>query len=510
MKILNILWIFAILSTQIVSDVSRQENELEGKDPLQCEHRILQYYGFEGWTIAKEPPLEEQDGGRRFCEGMEYTCCSRDDFLKSKKLWENNVTKIKGYLTKTFRIIQKIVMMQSAFINVAQDKANGDNEYCKKVDTTFFNAPVPFDEIYSYLKTSFQSMAFVQKGFYCTLCNVENHKYMMVEQDFSRLMIAMSEKSCNDLIHYFKEFIMYKVYYLDPFILNANFLFNCIEDTDKYTYKFDYQATYQEIKHCLENDKGCGNVCREFRFGQSSELFMGDLKKYEQFLENFEYFAKGAGVDMDMQSQELYVPEYTFEDGLFFKQDQKFDNFMKKELNYSAINNHQILVFNDGIDIFGTANNSNYFLTDQTTTMEKTRIFNTNVGEGESSSILGDNNLESTGETIDQINESAEERVEEIQAAKIREEQEKFEALGPEKRPSTEELNNLDAEISKRESSRREYTEQTGLINDFDADEVDNRNNDFGEAGSIAGSKGIGVLRVGLSMIVLGLALFRQ
>ena len=485
MKLVNLVWISALLWSGSLGDISQQEISLENKDHLTCEHRILQFYGFEGWTVAKEPPIEEQDGGLRFCPEMEYTCCSRDDFLKSKKLWEKNVVKIKGYLTKTFRIIQKIVMMQSAFIHVAQDKANGDNQYCKMVDTTFFNAPVPFDEIYSYLKTSFQSMAFVQKGFYCTLCNVKNHKYMMVEQDMSRLMIAMSEKSCNDLIHYFKEFLMYKVYYLDPFILNANFLFNCIVGEDKYNYKFDYQATYQEIKNCLEHEKGCGNVCREFRFGQSSQMFMGDLKKYEEFLATFEDFARQSKVDMSMSEEELYVPEYTFEDGLFFKSDQDFNYFMKRELNYSAINNHQILVFNDGIDIFGTANNSNYFLTDQTTTMEKTRIFNTNVGEGETASIMGDNEFEQTGETIQQINQNAEETVQEIQAAKIREEQQKFEELGPDLKPSTEELNNLEAEIKKREDSRRDYTEQTGLINDFDASEVDNRNNDFGEAGEV-------------------------
>jgi len=485
MKFLYIILITFALFSGRLGDLSGQEEDIQRSDQLQCKHRILQYYGFEGWTIAKEPPSEEQDGGSRFCEGMEYTCCSRDDFLKSKHMWADNSVKIKGYLTKIFRIIQKIVMMQSSFIEIAQSVSTRDNEYCKKIDSTFFNAPVPFDEIYSYLKTAFQSMAFVQKGFYCTLCNVENHKYMMLEQDFSRLMVAMSEKSCNDLIHYFKEFIMYKVYYLDPFILNANFMFNCVEDTDKYQYKFDYQATYQEIKHCIEKGKGCGNVCREFRFGKSSELFMGDLSKYEEFLENFESFAERVNVDLSMQNEELYVPEYTFDDAEFFKSDQEFTKLKKQELNYGRISDYQLLVFNDGIDIFGTAENANYFLTDQTTTLEKTRIFNTNVGEGETSSIMGEDELQDNMNSVDDINKSLEDEEKEIQAARIKEQQEKFEELGPQGRPSTEELNNLDAEIQKREETRREYTEQTGLINDFDVEGVDNRNNDFGRAGDI-------------------------
>lgn len=500
MKIYLLLITF-VLFTGTRADLSGQEEDIQRSDQLQCKHRVLQYYGFEGWTIAKEPPSEEQDGGMRFCEGMEYTCCSRDDFLKSKRMWADNSVKIKGYLTKIFRIIQKIVMMQSSFIEIAQTVSTRDNEYCKKIDSTFFNAPVPFDEIYSYLKTAFQSMAFVQKGFYCTLCNVENHKYMMLEQDFSRLMIAMSEKSCNDLVHYFKEFIMYKVYYLDPFILNANFMFNCVEDTDKYEYKFDYQATYQEIKHCIEKGKGCGNVCREFRFGKSGEMFMGDLSKYEEFLENFESFAERVNVDLSMQNEELYVPEYTFEDSEFFKSDQEFTPMKQKELNYGRISDYQLLVFNDGIDIFGTAENSNYFLTDQTTTMEKTRIFNTNVGEGDAPSIMGDNEDEEGLNSIEDINKSLEDEEKEIQEARIKEQQEKFESLGPDGRPSTEELNNLNSEIQKREETRREYTEQTGLINDFDVEGVDDRNNNFGRAGEIKSVKIWGTL----AMIMIAL-----
>jgi len=228
---------------------------------------------------------------------------------------------------------------------------------------------------------------------------------------------------------------------------------------------------------------------------------MGDLSKYEEFLENFESFAERVNVDLSMQNEELYVPEYTFEDSEFFKSDQEFTPMKQKELNYGRISDYQLLVFNDGIDIFGTAENSNYFLTDQTTTMEKTRIFNTNVGEGDAPSIMGDNEDEEGLNSIEDINKSLEDEEKEIQEARIKEQQEKFESLGPDGRPSTEELNNLNAEIQKREETRREYTEQTGLINDFDVEGVDNRNNNFGRAGEISSVKIWGTLA--LIMIAL-------
>ena len=122
-------------------------------------------------------------------------------------------------------------------------------------------------------------------------------------------------------------------------------------------------------------------------------MFMGDLSKYEEFLENFESFAERVNVNLQMENEELYVPEYSFEDGEFFKSDQEFTPLKKEELNYGRLSDYQIVVFPEGVDIFGTAENSNYFLTDQTTTMEKTRIFNTNVGEGETPSILGDDEV---------------------------------------------------------------------------------------------------------------------
>ena len=502
MKILFILATSFLIMGDQSHVMSDQEHEIQNGDNLKCNNRILQYYGFEGWSIAKEPPLEEQDGGRRFCEGMEYTCCSRDDFLKSKQMWGDNSLKIKGYLTKIFRIIQKIVMMQSSFIEMASRVSDKPNEYCKKIDTTFFNAPVAFDQIYSYLKTAFQSMAFVQKGFYCTICNVENHKYMMIKQDFSRLMIAMSKNSCDDLINYFKEFIMYKVYYLDPFVINANFMFNCYEDTDKYKLDFDYQATYPEIKDCVENGNSCANVCREFRFGRSSDLFMGDLSKYERFLGDFEEFAQRENVSLSMANDELYVPEYKFEDTEFFKGDKDLTTMDQEELNYGKISDYQILVNADGIDLFGTAARSNYFLTDQTTTIEKTRIFNTNVGEGTTSSLLGDGQEETDLHSPNEIKEEMMEEEKQIQAARVREEQEKFESLGIENRPSSEELNNLNAQIQEKENARQDYTQKTGQINDFNPDSSDDRYNNFGSAGEIG--NGIGILN-SLSVMIIAL-----
>ena len=491
MKVLQLIYLICLCSLIRCHERSRQEEIIANKDALHCEHRILQYYGFEGYMTAKVPPPEEQDGAARFCNGIELTCCSRDDFLKSKNMWGKNSVKVKGYMTKIFRIIQKLVMLQSSFIEVARDMVNDSNPFCAKIDTTFFNSPVPFDEIYSYLKTAFQSMAFLQKGFYCTLCNAENHRFMNIAQDPVRFMMVMSEKSCNDLIYYFKEFIMYKVYYLDPFIKNATHMFNCHAGEEKYKFDIDYQATYPEIKTCVEHGIGCNNVCREYRFGKSSDLFMGDLAKYETLLANFEEFAKEKNQSIEFTNEELYVPEYTFDNAEFFQPDTELYQFEKIELNQGKISAYQILVYKDGIDLFGTAANSNYFLTDQETTMEKTRIFNTNVGESDSPSLMGDETGDTALKSPNDIQNEMLEENEELQEAQRREHEEKLERMNPNNVPTKEELNSVGAEINQREEARREYTEQTGQINDFNPEDNQKRFNDFGNAARIGNASAI-------------------
>lgn len=59
---------------------------------------------------------------------------------------------------------------------------------------------------------------------------------MALDRGYTRKVNQISKDFCNDLIFMFREFIMFKIYYLDPLILNTNLLFNCHEDQDIYEY----------------------------------------------------------------------------------------------------------------------------------------------------------------------------------------------------------------------------------------------------------------------------------
>jgi hypothetical protein len=506
MKFSIFLTMFLVTFAQSFDYGTDQEAALQNKDHLQCNQRILQHYGFVGLDSAIVPPPEEQDGGQNYCMGMEHTCCQRDDFLKSNMLWDNNSLKIKGYLTKLFRIIQKIVLMQDSFIEVANKITimNPDNMHCKNVDTTFFNSPVAFDEIYTYIKTAFQAMGYIQKGFYCTICDVKNHKYMSIEQDYSRLMIAMSQKSCHDIAYYFREYMMYKVYYLDPYMQNMYRLLNCYYETDTYNYDPQYPFRYPHVKTCVEGkdgpgkDAACEFVCLDFRFGASSKLFMGDLADYDKFLKDITEFAKEQEVEMALDEMQLFVPDYHYEDNSFFKSEKEFTDFDKFELNYSDISKMQMLVYKDGIDIFGTAEESNYFLTDQNSTIEKTRIFNINATEEQNTSLLEKETSKQSSLSPLDIEEEMREEEKELKHAEIQEHLHKLKQLNPEEIPTADELENLDENIERDNHLKRE-TDQNSQ-KEYNNEQVEDRYNDFGNVGSLKSSM---ILRSSL-----GLALF--
>ena len=79
------------------------------------------------------------------------------------------------------------------------------------------------------------------------MCDQENHQFLALEEGYTRRVNVISHKFCNDLIFFFREFLMFKVYYLDPLIVNTRLLFNCYEDKDLYDFNLFYNSTFASI-----------------------------------------------------------------------------------------------------------------------------------------------------------------------------------------------------------------------------------------------------------------------
>ena len=76
------------------------------------------------------------------------------------------------------------------------------------------------------------------------LCDQDQHKYMALEFGYTRRVNQISHKFCNDLIFFFREFIMFKTYYLDPLVQNTKLLINCYNDDDKLKYDLFYHTEF--------------------------------------------------------------------------------------------------------------------------------------------------------------------------------------------------------------------------------------------------------------------------
>jgi hypothetical protein len=136
-----------------------------------------------------------------------------------------------------------------------------------------------------------------------------------------------------------------------------------MHDTDIEYFDNHHDVFYQGVNDCLVNKNYCWKVCREFRIGITSNLFIGQLKVYKHVLKSMQdiishYSEKPVSYD------ELGVLDEHYS-GEFFSRPN--DTIVQNNMNVlkdSNLSRWEMLFVEDGIDLFDIAVNSNYFLTD--------------------------------------------------------------------------------------------------------------------------------------------------
>ena len=338
-------------------------------EDYKCKTQLLQFYGLGGVAHPIHYDTLRQQMNNDFCPGIEYSCCTREDFQLTISMWDKSSDNLKRYLTKLFKVVQKTSLLQGSLINLAGTLRENQNKACQEIDFTFFNSAIKYDEVYFYIQNALEAFAFMQKGFYCTICDAKQHQYLGIDTDPARRVAVINDKFCNDLIFFFREFIMFKVYFLDPLVKNANYLFNCYEGVeDKYHFNRHYNATYYNMEACTERGEHCEYLCKEFKFGSTSELFIGSLKDYFSFFtklqEVVQTFEGKVHEDLD---DEFFIDEREFSEEFFADENVVNESqtyFLLKDFNMT---NWEINVEPRGINLFDIAVHSNYFLTDANT-----------------------------------------------------------------------------------------------------------------------------------------------
>ena len=334
---------------------------LNFQETVICNSKLLQYYGLKGIpTSTLYAPLLSKMA-EDYCPYLENSCCSASDFDLSYKLWVANVDRLKIYLSQIYKVIEKFSLMQSSLIQFLPKIKEKDTPICKEINAYLFNSPVKFDEMRNYIINAIEAYAYIQKGFYCLLCDPVAHQFLKMDPDNGATSVQFSQKSCDDLIFFFREFIAYKIYFIEPLLQDLNKVMNCVHDTDQNNFQHDLQVPYNAVSNCLVNGNGCWKVCKDFRLGQPSYLFIGSLKEYKLIITSIEGII-GKLNKVEMAYEDLQILEENISSEHFVLSDDTSFLSTVGLLTNQNLSCSQSKFQKTGIDIYHTAVNSNYFL----------------------------------------------------------------------------------------------------------------------------------------------------
>lgn len=335
-----------------------------------CVSSVTRFYGLSGLEESIQYGSIKDSLSKDYCPHIGESCCSQEDFVTSAGLWKTKVNQIRDYSTHIFNVFQKIAITQASLGDILGriPSAQKQTSFCRDLDPLYFSKAIRFNEIYISLKNALEAFAFIQKGFYCSVCDAYNHQFMTSANGINTL--SLNRNSCANLIFYFKEYIAYKIFYFDPLIINLNFLSNCLGKNSDKMFKPKYTTSYENIKSCVLNNANCDSVCREFQIGSSNPLFIGDLEQYEEVLETMQNLIENFGDG----AQDLPTRPPTT--SKFFNVDEGSDQFQEGDLSTFSIE-----IKENGLDIFSNAEYSAFEL----------NVINNFEGEDtEEENIIGD------------------------------------------------------------------------------------------------------------------------
>lgn len=346
-----------------------------------CNSKILQKYGLEGLSMSVNYSEIFETMQNNYCPQIERSCCSRDDFEKANRMWQEKIVNIRKYVTKIFKIYRNMSMLQPALLQVYESLSDKKKQepYCKNIDATFFNSPMNYDEVYQYLESGLQAFVYMQKGFYCMICDSGMHQYLDDKRYFSRHTITISDDMCNDLVYFFKEFIYNKVMFFDPFVQTLQHLYNCLYTEPVNFFETEYEANYQSIRNCLTKNIECEFLCKEFRLGTSSSMFIGTTSQYSVFYKHLIELIGQHG--KQLIHIDFPVEEENYEEDFFGLNKPLFKELYADLKDYNFMS-YSVEVMPKGLNVFSSAKNSKFFVSDQLSTFEMRSNFGINSGIG--------------------------------------------------------------------------------------------------------------------------------
>lgn len=181
---------------------------------------------------------------------------------------------------------------------------------------------------------------------------------MGVKED-DHLSIIMSANFCSNVIDQFREFINYKINFIDPMIINSTFIMNCYYDTDEYDFTFSYDIHLKEIKNCINNESTgyeCVKLCQEFNFGSAGDMFFGNIEEYYKFVIELQKLSHDFDASLSMDPYDTNIDSNLSLTNNFFEGEESKND----DLSVFNLSKMKVVVNGTGLDLIEISKDSKY------------------------------------------------------------------------------------------------------------------------------------------------------
>lgn len=283
----------ALLLALIVSPLAATQSNNAGKPAAAstqgCNRDILQTYSLTGMDI---PAIEKIE----MCPSITRTCCLKQDqqilftnFIHGGE--SQTVVDHYGKVVGTYyNLIEKLVEVQD-FAKMVKNNIVKKIANCKLLAERILNYEVSQvkEQVRQNLAKLQEFFQTTYSGFYCTICNFDNHKYF----DSSSQTVFFSEKFCRDIVENTLHTLL--LFHVD-IVKHANLVTKFVSSCD-FTGTFNLDAippsnytfsvineNMQNLQACRDNRNKrewfsyCKDICTNFNIVTFADYFQPNLK----------------------------------------------------------------------------------------------------------------------------------------------------------------------------------------------------------------------------------------
>ena len=191
---------------------------------IKCQVPLMQSYGFEGY------PMANYTTQINMCPGIEYTCCTEQDFLSAFHTWEDDGVKLKlihklNYINNTYSEFMDSLSNAISLVGLIGGNISTTNN-CKVLANSILEFRVgeiqnflqgTIRDFFGWYSANFQSI-------YCTLCDGKLHKFF----DLTRQRIIYSHGHCKNIVVASLQFLLYfHIHFVKITNLIVDFMGSC-------------------------------------------------------------------------------------------------------------------------------------------------------------------------------------------------------------------------------------------------------------------------------------------